>query len=319
MTEPVDLVGIGNSILDILCLAQDADLNKMKLDKGMMTLVDDSQVRKLKETANANAMQSGGSVANTISHYAELGGQAHFIGKIADDAVGAAFRQDILDLGIRYRTAVTTSESMTGCCHIFVTPDAQRTMCTYLGASAELTSADLDEEEISQAHIVLIEGYLWDLQGAIEMFDKAARIAKNSETLVALSLSDPMLVQRHKDDLYRYVKESVDIVFANELEAQSLSDTDSWENAMSALQPIVEHLIITRGEQGSVVSKANTLYARAADQVAEVVDTTGAGDAYAGGYLYGLTRNWTIEECMDVASRTAAGTVSHMGARPGKS
>ncbi len=319
MTHRVDVLGIGNAIVDILCLAQDSDLQDMSLDKGMMTLVDDETVRQLKETATVDSMQSGGSVANSIAHLSALGGRGQFIGKIANDHVGDKFRREMDELEIKFQSSPVDSRTSTGCCYIFVTPDAQRTMCTYLGASGLLTPDDLDSDAVSQASVVLIEGYLWDLPDSVDLMFETVRVANRSQTLVALSLSDPMLVGRHRDRLQNFVRDHTDILFSNELEAQSLCESDCWEVTKNSVTSFVDHAVITRGDQGSVASVVGTTYTRPADPVSRVVDTTGAGDAYAAGYLYGLTRNWSVERCMDLASEVAAGTISHMGGRLGGS
>lgn len=319
MNHRIDVLGIGNAIVDILCLAQDSDIQDMGLDKGMMTLVDDETVLHLKETATVDTMQSGGSVANSIAHLSALGGGGQFIGKIANDRIGDKFRQEMDELQIRFQTTPVDSHTSTGCCYIFVTQDAQRTMCTYLGASGLLTPDDLDTDAVSQATVVLIEGYLWDLPDSVDLMFETVRAANRSRTLVALSLSDPLLVERHRDRLQDFVRDHTDILFANELEAQSLCESGGWEITKKSVNKFVDHSVVTRGDQGSVVTVDGTTYTRQADPVSKVVDTTGAGDAYAAGYLYGLTRSWSVERCMDIASEVAAGTISHMGGRLGGS
>ena len=319
MTDRVDVLGIGNAIVDILCLAQESDLQVMGLDKGMMTLVDDETVENLKKTAVVDSMLSGGSVANTMVHFSALGGRGQFIGKVAHDTIGDSFRQDMTNLEISFQTSSLETGSATGCCHIFVTPDAQRTMCTYLGASAMLTPEDLDEEAVSKSSIVLIEGYLWDSPGAVELIAETVHVAKRAQTKIALTLSDPMLVERHRNPMYDFVRQHVDILFANELEAQQLCQTDGWEDAQKAISASVNQTVITRGDKGSVAAIDGRNYFRAADTVTNVVDTTGAGDSYAAGYLYGITQNWPIDRCMGLGSEIAAATVSHMGGRLGTS
>ena len=319
MTQRIDVLGIGNAIVDILCLAQDSDLQDMSLNKGMMTLVDDEAVQQLKATASVDSMQSGGSVANSVAQLSALGGRSQFIGKIADDQVGDKFRQEMDELEIKFLTSLADSQTSTGRCYIFVTPDAQRTMCTYLGASRLLTSDDLDADAVSQASIVLIEGYLWDLPDSVDLIFETVGVANRSQTLVALSLSDPMLVVRHRDHLQKFLRDHADILFANELEAQNLCESEGWELTEKSVSKFVDHAIITRGDQGSVVTVDGKTYTRRADPVPKVVDTTGAGDAYAAGYLYGLTHNQSIERCMNLASEVAAETISHMGGRLGSS
>lgn len=315
MTKVIDLLGMGNAIVDILCLAQKKDLESMGLKKGMMTLVNDEEVQNLKDTAIVDSMMSGGSVANSMVHFSALGGRGQYVGKVANDDIGDRFRQEMAELNVRFETSSLANGTATGCCHVFVTPDAQRTMCTYLGASAMLTPADLDVAAVSASSILLIEGYLWDSPGAVELIAETVRVAKRAQTRVALTLSDPMLVDRHRDRMHDFVRQHVDLLFANELEAQNLCQADGWEKSHKAVCAIVDHAIITRGDQGSVVTVNGVTYGRAADLVSAVVDTTGAGDSYAAGYLHGLTNGWPINRCMDLGSEIAAATVSHMGGR----
>ena len=319
MTKTVDLLGIGNAIVDILCVAENRDLQVMGLNKGMMTLIDDQTVSELEKSATVDTMQSGGSVANTMAHYAGLGGRGQFIGKIARDAVGDRFKQDMSELRIRFQTAPIISTESTGCCYVFITPDAQRTMCTHLGASTMLSNDDVDDDAVKAASFVFIEGYLWDSPGALDLIHATVESASKVGTQVALTLSDPMLVERHHDRIRRFLEEYVDIVFANELEAQQLCETPDWEESLRCLSEKIDHVVLTRGDQGSAVAMDGRTYHRRANEATAVKDTTGAGDAYAAGYLYGLTRNWPIGRCMDVASDIAAQTVAHMGGRLGNS
>ena len=319
MTESVELLGIGNAILDIHCRVDDSELQSLGLTKGMMALIDEQKLRQFDETTSADSISSGGSVANSVTHFSVLGGRGQLIGKVADDSSGKRFRHELTELNIEFRTSPLVSDVATGRCFIFVTPDAERTMFTYLGASARLSLDDLDAQALSQASIFLIEGYLWDLPDTVELILQMVEIAKSSNTLIALSLSDPMLVDRHLAAMRNFVSEHVDLVFANELEAQHLCESDSLVESQKMLAEMTDHALITRGRRGSVAVVDRVRFTCPAIQVTNVMDTTGAGDAFAGGYIYGLTRNWSVDRCMKLASETAAETISHMGARQGGS
>ena len=315
MTDRVDMLGIGNAMVDILCFAEDSELQKMGLIKGSMTLIDEDAAGELESVVKPASVCSGGSVANSIVQLSLLGGRSQFIGKIAQDKIGQQFREDMSRSGIDFNTRPVQSGASTGRCYIFVTSDAQRTMCTSLGACTMLSAADVEEEAIKRSSFLLMEGYLWDLPGAKELILEASRVAREAGTSIALTLSDPFLVDRHRYDLQKFVEQQVDLLFANELEVQSLYESENLESALADIKGKVKHLVVTRGEQGSVVLSQGKTHVRKVEAVTDLVDTTGAGDAYAAGFLYGFTRDWSIPKCMDAASDLAARVIRQVGGR----
>jgi sugar/nucleoside kinase (ribokinase family) len=311
-----DVVGIGNAIVDVIAHADDAVIDELGLNRGTMTLVDAETSARLYDRMGPAVEVSGGSAANTIAALASLGGRGAFIGKVSDDQLGAIFRHDITALGISFLAEPAGGGTPTGRCLIFVTPDAHRTMQTFLGVSAELAPSDIDEDAIAGARVTYLEGYLWDRPAAKDAFRKAAQIAHDAGRLVALSLSDPFCVDRHRADFRALVEHHVDVLFANEDEIVSLYQEHSFD---AALQQVRHHCWIaalTRSEKGSVVVSNNEVHVIDVEPVDAVVDTTGAGDAYAAGFLFALTREMDLAVCARVGSICAAEAISHMGARP---
>ena len=315
MTDRVDVLGIGNAMVDILCFAEDSELQNMGLIKDSMTLIDEDAAGELESVVKPASVCSGGSVANSIVQLSLLGGRSQFIGKIAQDKIGQQFREDMSRSRIDFNTRPVQSGASTGRCYIFVTSDAQRTMCTSLGACLKLSADDVEEEAIKRSSFLLIEGYLWDLPGAKDLILESSRVAKEAGTSIAFTLSDPFLVDRHRCDLQKYVEQQVDFLFANELEAQSLYVSENLEAALADIKGTVKHLVVTRGELGSVVLSQGKTHVREAEPVPDLIDTTGAGDAYAAGFLYGFTRDWSIPKCMDAASGIAAQVIRQVGGR----
>ncbi len=315
MTVSIELLGIGNSVVDHLCHAEDQELEKNGLIKGSMALIDQRTVAELELTVEPMSTQSGGSVANSVVHFASLGGRGAFIGKVANDASGLSYVEDMVRSGVDFGASYLDNGIATGRCYVFVTPDGQRTMRTYLGASTELTVGDVSAADIAAARVLLIEGYLWSSAGAREMILESVSIAQMNDTLVAFTLSDPNLVDSNRLELQHFVDNHVELLFGNENEINQLFGTATVRESIDRLKPIVPTLIITRGEKGSVSVADGRVVKRDATAVERVVDTTGAGDAYAGGYLYGLLRNRPVERCMDLASDLAARTICHYGGR----
>jgi len=311
-----DVAGIGNAIVDVLAHAEDRFLAQNGLAKGTMTLIDAARAAELYETMGPAIEVSGGSTANTLAALASFGGKGAFIGKVRNDQLGGIFRHDIEAVGVTFRTPPATEGPPTARCLIFVTPDAQRTMQTYLGACADLGPADIDEAFIAAAKITYLEGYLWDPPQAKEAFLKAARLAHAAGRKVALSLSDPFCVERHRDEFRELVQHHVDILFANEHEVMSLYETKSFDEIFQHVRGSCEIAALTRSEKGSVVVSGEEVHIIDAMPFAAVVDTTGAGDAYAGGFLYGLTRDYDLAQCARMGSLAAAEVISHYGARP---
>src|SRR5215813_12704129 len=311
-----DVVGIGNAIVDVIAHADEAFLAREGLVKGTMTLVDAPRAEALYQLMGPAVEVSGGSVGNTMAGLASLGGTGAFIGKVRDDFLGGVYRHDITATGVRFDTPAATSGPPTARSLILVTPDGQRTMNTYLGACVELGPADIDPDIVSAAQIAYLEGFLFDPPQAQETFRKAAAIAHAAGRQVALSLSDPFCVGRHRAAFRDLVDGHVDILFANEAEICSLYETDDFGAAAAAVRGHVTIAALTRSAAGSVVLASGAEHFVAAAPVARVVDTTGAGDLYASGFLYGLTRGLPIPTCGEIGSLCAAEIISHFGARP---
>ena len=311
-----DVVGIGNAIVDIIARCDDAFLSKRDLDKGFMRLIDADDAASLYEEMGPATERSGGSVANSIAGLASFGASCGFIGRVAADQFGGIFRHDIRSLGIDYTTEPAVDGAPTARCLVLVTPDGERTMNTFLGASVDLTAADIDPHLIGAAKFVYLEGYLFDKDAAKSAFHEAARLAKESGAKVALSLSDPFCVDRHREDFRALVKDGADIVFANEKEITSLYETNTFLEAADAALQDCEMAVLTRSEAGSLIVSSGETTEIPADPVSQVVDATGAGDLYAAGFLYGLARRLPLETCGRLGSLAAAEAISHIGARP---
>ncbi|MGH2364801.1 MAG: adenosine kinase [Chloroflexota bacterium] len=314
-TNDIDVLGIGNAIVDVLAQSGDDFVAGRGLVKGSMTLVDWDQSEALYSAMPKGVEKSGGSGANTIAGVAALGGKGAYIGKVHQDSLGETFRHDIQSLGVEYRTTANTAGPSTARCLILVTPDAQRTMSTYLGASGLLSPADVDQTLVSAAQITYLEGYLFDAADAKEAFRVAAAAAHAAGRRVSLSLSDSFCVQRYRADFLELVRSHVDILFANEAEITALFEANSFDAAAAAVRPLCSIAALTRGEKGSVVlSGADAVSVAAAP--AQVLDTTGAGDLYASGFLYGLTHGRDLAASGHLGSLCAADCISHIGARP---
>ena len=310
-----DVIGLGNAIVDVVSETPDTLLEQLELAKGTMTLVDEERSRSLYDAMGPAVEVSGGSAANTMAGIAALGGDAAYIGKIRDDQLGAVFRHDIKAVGVSFDSLPLTEGPATARSLIFVTSDAQRTMATYLGACVELGPDDVGEESVAGAKITYMEGYLWDRPKAKEAFLKAARIAHDAGRQVALSLSDPFCVDRWRDEFLELIDGHVDIVIANEAEITSLFQTDSFDDAVRQVTGRCSLAAITRGASGSVIVTAGERHVTEAAPVENLLDTTGAGDLYAAGLLYGLTHDLPLPAAGRLASLTAAEVLSRYGAR----
>lgn len=317
MTEiRYDVAGIGNAIVDVLAHAQDAHLAALGLSKGVMTLIDAAAADRIYEAMAPGVECSGGSAANTMAGVAALGGRAAYVGKVRDDQLGQVFRHDIRAAGVAFDTPPATAGSPTARCLILVTPDAQRTMQTYLGACVELGSDDIDPGVVAAAQVTYLEGYLWDQPKAKEAFLKAARIAHEAGRKVSLSLSDPFCVDRHRESFLELIQDHVDVLFANEAEIMSLYRAERFDDALRQVRGHCEVAALTRSEKGSVVVTGDEVTVIAAEKVSQLVDTTGAGDLYAAGYLFGLTRGADPALCARLGGICAAEVIAHFGARP---
>jgi sugar/nucleoside kinase (ribokinase family) len=313
---PIDVTGIGNAIVDVLAHADDAQVVRAGLTKGTMALIDEPRARELYAQMGSALEISGGSVANSTAGIASLGGRAAYIGKVRDDQLGEVFMHDIRAVGVHFDTPPLRSGASTARCLIMVTPDAQRTMSTFLGACRELGPNDIDESLIERSQVTYLEGYLWDPPAAKEACLKACAAAKRAGRKTALSLSDPFCVERHRSEFLELVERHIDIVFANEHEACSLFQTERLDDALAALAARCEVAVVTRSAQGSVVLTHGETFHVPVAPVAKVVDTTGAGDLYAAGFLFGYTHGRAPADCGRLGSICAAEVISHFGARP---
>lgn len=315
----LDVVGIGNALVDVLSHETDDFVRRHGLAKGTMHLVDEPRARELYAAMGPGIEISGGSAANTIVGVASFGGRAHYVGKVRDDQLGEVFRHDLRSVGVGYATAPATSGPSTGRCLIVVTPDAQRTMSTYLGASTRLGQPDIDKPLIERARILYLEGYLFDPPDAQEAFRVAAGIAHAAGRKVALTLSDPFCVERHRAAFLDLVEHHVDILFANEAEICSLYHVRDFDVAAARVRGHCDVAALTRSERGSVIVGDDGVHVIDAHPVDAVVDTTGAGDLYAAGFMVGLSRGLPLASCGLLGAVAAGEVISHVGARPMRS
>jgi fructokinase len=314
--KTLDVVGIGNAIVDVLVHVDDDQIDNFGLTKGTMALVDEAQAEALYAQLGPGLETSGGSAANTLAGIAQLGGRAGFIGRVRDDQLGGIFAHDIRAVGTRYETPAARDGASTARCLILVSADAQRTMCTYLGASVGLDPGDLDLEMVAQAKVLYLEGYLWDSDEAKQAFIAAAEVAKANGAQVALSLSDAFCVERHRDSFLALVDGYVDILFANEMEITSLYRANSFEEAAEQVRCRCRVAALTRSELGSVILSGDERYAVEPFKLGALVDTTGAGDLYAAGFLHAYTQGESLERCGQLGSLCAGQVVTQLGPRP---
>jgi sugar/nucleoside kinase (ribokinase family) len=313
-----DVLGIGNAIVDVISRADDAFLGRHALTKGSMMLVDEARAEKLYAAMGPGVEVSGGSCGNTMAGIASFGGKGAYVGKVRDDQLGQVFGHDLRSIGVSFETAPATSGASTARCLIVVTPDAQRTMSTYLGACTGLGPADIDPARVAAAQVTYVEGYLWDEPDAKKAVLKAFDAAHAAGRLVSITLSDSFCVDRYRDEFRALVRDKVDVLFANESEIKSLYQVDSFDKALEATRKEARIAVLTRSEKGSVVIGGGETHAVPAAPVARVVDTTGAGDLYASGFLYGFTHGRPLAECARLGGIAAAEIISHVGARPEK-
>ncbi|HLZ74272.1 adenosine kinase [Phenylobacterium sp.] len=316
MPDLYDVAAIGNAIVDVIAPADDAFLIANGLDKGAMMLVDAERSAALYGKMAKGVEASGGSAGNTIAGVASFGGKAAYLGKVAEDRLGATFTKEMRAIGAHFEPIPLVGGPATAVSMINVTPDGQRTMCTFLGASVEFTDADVTPAVIEGARIVYLEGYLFDAEPARKAFAKAAALARGSGRMLAITLSDGFVVDRHRAGLLAFIESQVDLVFANEVEICSLFETDSFEAAMGEITLRAKLAAVTRGEQGSVIATNAETYAVPAYPVEKVVDTTGAGDQYAAGFMFGLARGRPLPDCARLGSLAASEVISHYGPRP---
>ncbi len=312
-----DVLGIGNAIFDVLVQTDEKFLVDHGMTKGGMTLIDEARATAIYRDMGPATEMSGGSGANTIVGIANLGARAAFIGKVKDDQIGRLYTHDIRAAGVAFETPAAGGGPATGCSYILVTPDGERTMNTYLGAAQDLTPADIDAAQIAASQIVYLEGYLWDPKSAKEAFVKAATIAHGAGRQVALTLSDSFCVDRYRDEFLDLMRKgTVDLVFANEAELHSLYQTSDFDTALKQLRSDTKLGVVTRSEKGCVVASKDGVVAAPAFPIEKLVDTTGAGDLFAAGFLFGLVRNADHENAGRLGALAAAEVIQHIGARP---
>lgn len=312
----LDVIGIGNALVDVISHETDAFIAAQGLAKGTMHLIDEPRAQDLYAAMGPGIEMSGGSAANTIVGIASFGGKAHYIGKVKDDQLGEVFTHDLRSIGVGFDTPLATGGPPTGRSLILVTPDAQRTMNTYLGASVNLGPAEIDGNLIARGRILFLEGYLFDPPDAREAFRVAARMAHTAGRKVSLTICDPFCVDRHREEFRDLVTNHVDILFANEAEICSLYEVGDFDTALQHVRGECETAVLTRGKRGSLIIAGDDFHVIDAHPVETLVDTTGAGDLYAAGVLYGLSQRFGLAHCGRLGSLAAAEVISHVGARP---
>jgi sugar/nucleoside kinase (ribokinase family) len=315
MTHSVQLLGISTAIVDVLAHIEDDFLDEIGAVPGSMTLVDMDRAREIYAQMGPATEMSGGSVANTVAGFANLGGSSAYIGKVKADQLGGIFNHDMRSLGVDVRLQAAKDGAPTARSHILITADGQRTMQTYLGACTELSVDDITLETMGTPKAVLIEGYVWDLPEGPDLTRKAIDIANQNGTAVALSLSDSFCVERHRDSFEHAVRNGVDIVVADEDEVNALLQTSAFDDTLEALESYDNLFAITRSDKGSVVVRGDERLVQSATPVAEVIDTTGAGDAYTAGFLYGWVNDQSLAECAKIGTFCGTQVIQQVGAR----
>ena len=315
MTDQVQLLGVSNAIVDVLAHVDYEFLDKIDAVPGSMTLIDKERAKDIYNMMGPATEMSGGSVANTVAGFANLGGSAAYIGKVRNDQLGRIFNHDMRSLGVDIRLPRAEDGAPTARSHILITADGQRTMQTYLGACLELGLRDIDEKTIGTPKAMLLEGYVWDIAEGPALARKAVDIARANGTAVALSLSDSFCVERHRDSFESFIRDGVDIVVADEDEVNALFGTAKFEDTLAALQGFDNLFAMTRSEKGSVIVHGDTTIEQAATKVDNVVDTTGAGDAYCAGFLFGWANDRSLEDCAGFGTECATRVIQQVGAR----
>ena len=315
MTAKIRLLGISNAIVDVLSHVDEKFLDRIGAPPGSMTLIDESRSHEIYEMMGPATEMSGGSVANTVAGFANLGGAAAYIGRVNNDQLGEIFVHDMRSLGVDIRLKPAPARATTARCHVLITPDGQRTMQTYLGACTELSTADITEETVGRAEVTLLEGYVWDIAEGPALARKAIDIAKTAGGKVALSLSDSLCVERHREAFHDAVLNGVDIIVADEEEVSALLQTDNFDDTLEALADYDNLFAMTRSEKGSVIKHGDQIIVQPATPVAELVDTTGAGDAYTAGFLFGWTHGKSLRESAEIGTFCATRVIQQVGAR----
>ena len=305
------ILGIGNAIVDVLCKVSDEFLTQHSLTKSTMKLIDEAEFKKLLSSLKIEETISGGSVANSIVGLSQLGNEVGFIGKVSNDELGKKYENGLKKEKVKYLYKKEQEEMPTGSCLILITPDSERTMCTFLGTAGKINDNDIKEEDIKNAEMVFLEGYLWDEGDPKKAFDKAITHSKK----VAMSLSDLFCVERHKQNFLDLVKKKLDLTFANESEIMALINTKNFDEVINFAREINKHIIITRGEKGAVSVIGNEITEIKANKDLTIKDLTGAGDLFAAGYLHGFINNLPIGDCLEQATKLSSKVIQQIGAR----
>jgi sugar/nucleoside kinase (ribokinase family) len=311
-----DVLAVGNALVDVLSYEDDDLIARVGVERGAMTMVDAARSDEIYALMGPATEASGGSAANTAAGIASLGGRAAFIGRVADDTFGKLYAHDLRSVGVHFDSPFAVNGLPTGRCLVMVTPDAQRTMCTYLGTANELDLDYVDEKLVATSAITFFEGYLWDEPQAKTAIRRIAELAHAAGRKVAFTLSDPFCVQRHRDEFLELVASDVDVLFANEREITMLYGVEHFDESIPHVRAACEIAALTRGPAGSIIVAGDEQHAIEAHRVAEVVDTTGAGDLYAAGFLFGLTSGHSLPTCGQLGALAAAEVISHLGPRP---
>ena len=315
MTQSVQLLGISNAIVDVLAHVDENFLKMIGAPLGSMTLIDEARAHEIYDMMGPATEMSGGSVANTIAGFAILGGSASYIGRVQNDQLGEIFVHDMRSLGVDVRTLPVADGAPTARSHILIDPDGQRTMQTYLGACTELGVSDVTEETVGTPKVILLEGYVWDIPEGPALAAEAIRIAKQNGSAVALSLSDSYCVERHRDAFAKAVRDDVKIVFADDDEVMALYEVGEFEDVLSAIDGSDKLFVMTRSEKGSVIVEGDTKIVQEARPIEQLIDTTGAGDAYAAAFLYGWANGESLDECARLGTHVATSVIQQLGAR----
>jgi fructokinase len=309
------ILGIGNAIVDVLAKVDDEFLNKNKLIKGSMKLINEAEFEELKKDIKIEKVVAGGSVANTMAGIAHLKGNSSFIGKINSDNFGEMYRKSLQDINVNFSYLEKDENLSTGASIILITPDSERTMCTYLGISSHLSADDINENNIIDQELIFLEGYLWDKGISEKMFKHAISIAKKNKVKIAMSLSDIFCVTRHKQDFYNLLKNDLDILIGNENEINELANKKNLLDSVNQLKELNKLIVITRSENGSMAIKNNKIINCNSTQVKKVLDLTGAGDLFAAGFLKEYLDNSDIKKCLETGSILASKIIQKIGAR----
>ena len=316
MSDKLDVVGIGNAMVDAIIASNQSEVEKHEINRDSMNLIDENLKNNLHESYSIREMAGGGSLGNSMFGITSFGGNGSFIGKIKNDEIGVYLQKDMIREGLKFPLGFTSPDISTGCCTIFVEEDGTRTMCTFLGAGTLIGPEDIKEDDIKNHNIAYLEGYLWDNENAKKAMKKMVDICKADNQKIAFTLSDLFCVDRHRDSFKELITENVDILFANEDEIKAMAQTESFEEGLEYAKSLNIIAAITKGSSGSVIVSGNDITEVAAKKVEKVVDTTGAGDLFAAGFLFGYSKGKAMDECGNYASIAAAEIISHYGARP---